>query len=196
MKPIAVIFALLFAILVTGSFHEDGLEDTMDGFGGGWTKDQKLEIMKDSRIGTYGAISIWFALTLKFLLLNECNNTFNAILIAHPLSRSIATGYLYFLPYVRLDDSSNVKPLAKKQNGVDFSIAKITGCTAFALVLTHSFWIFSILILFSILWGLWLNEQIGGFTGDVLGATQRLSEIIIYTILLMGQIEYPTPYRL
>ena len=68
-KTIALIFSLLFAILLTGAFHEDGLIDTADGLGGGWSKDQKLEIMKDSRIGTYGAIAIWFALSLKLILL-------------------------------------------------------------------------------------------------------------------------------
>ena len=97
-KTIAVLFSLLFAILLTGAFHEDGLLDTTDGLGGGWSKDQKLEIMKDSRIGTYGAITLWFALTFKFILLAEIDNTFVALLIAHPLSRSIATGFLYFLP--------------------------------------------------------------------------------------------------
>ena len=55
---ISVIFSLGAGILITGAFHEDGLADTFDGFGGGWTKDKILEIMKDSRIGTYGTISL------------------------------------------------------------------------------------------------------------------------------------------
>ena len=78
-KTIAVIFSLLITILLTGAFHEDGLIDTVDGLGGGWSKDQKLEIMKDSRIGTYGAIALWFSLSLKWIFLTKIDNTFLAL---------------------------------------------------------------------------------------------------------------------
>ena len=55
---ISIIIAIATGILITGAFHEDGFADTFDGFGGGWTKEKILEIMKDSRIGAYGAISV------------------------------------------------------------------------------------------------------------------------------------------
>ncbi len=184
-KTIAVIFSLLFAILLTGAFHEDGLLDTADGLGGGWSKDHKLEIMKDSRIGTYGAIALWFALALKFVLLAEIDNTFVTLLIAHPLSRSIATGFLYFLPYVRSDDTTKAKPLAQKQSNVDFFISQTTGISTLILILPHALWLVVCLISFSILWGWFLKKQLGGFTGDTLGATQQLSEILIYIVLFV-----------
>tara|TARA_B100000676_G_C18046651_1_gene828448 strand:+ start:1549 stop:2001 length:453 start_codon:yes stop_codon:yes gene_type:complete len=143
--------------LLTGAFHEDGLVDTIDGLGGGWSKDQKLKIMKDSRIGTYGAVALWFSLSLKFIFLTEINNTFVALLIAHPLSRSTATGFLYFLTYVRLDETSKAKPLAQKQNNIDFFVSQATGIAALLLILSHALILFSILIVFSTL-GLVVKE--------------------------------------
>ena len=185
-KAIAIIFSLLITILLTGAFHEDGLIDTADGLGGGWSKDQKLEIMKDSRIGTYGSVALWFALSLKFTFLAEIDNTFVALLIAHPLSRSTATGFLYFLQYVRSDETNKVKPLAQKQNNIDFFVSQTTGIATLSLILSHALLLFGILIVFSNIWGWWLKKQLGGFTGDTLGATQQLSEILIYMVLLLA----------
>jgi adenosylcobinamide-GDP ribazoletransferase len=182
-KTIAVIFSLLFAILLTGAFHEDGLIDTADGLGGGWSKDQKLEIMKDSRIGTYGAIAIWFSLSLRLIFLTEIDNTFLAFLIAHPLSRSTATGFLYFSSYVRSDNTSKAKPLAQKQNKMDFLVSQTTGISTLILINSHALLLLGSLIAFGILWGWFLKKQLGGFTGDTLGATQQLSEILIYIII-------------
>ena len=182
-KTIAVIFSLLFAILLTGAFHEDGLIDTADGLGGGWSKDQKLEIMKDSRIGTYGAIAILFSLSLRLIFLTEIDNTFLAFLIAHPLSRSTATGFLYFSPYVRSDNTSKAKPLAQKQNKMDFLVSQTTGISTLILINSHALLLLGSLIAFGILWGWFLKKQLGGFTGDTLGATQQLSEILIYIII-------------
>ena len=68
---IAIIFSMLASVLITGAFHEDGLADTCDGFGGGWSKNKILEIMKDSRIGTFGVVGLILVLLLKFLTLNE-----------------------------------------------------------------------------------------------------------------------------
>ena len=184
-KSIAVIFSLLITILLTGAFHEDGLIDTIDGLGGGWSKDQKLKIMKDSRIGTYGAVALWFSLSLKFIFLKEIDNTFFALLIAHPLSRSTATGFLYFSQYVRTDETNKAKPLAQKQNNIDFFVSQATGIATLLLILSHALLLFSILIVFSIIWGWWLKKQLGGFTGDTLGATQQLSEILIYITLFL-----------
>src|SRR5689334_21574812 len=69
--PAAVLCAIAFAAFITGGFHEDGLADTFDGFGGGWTKDRVLEIMRDSRIGTYGALALVFSVLGKLTLLSS-----------------------------------------------------------------------------------------------------------------------------
>ena len=69
-QSIAVLFSMLATIYLTGAFHEDGLADSADGMGGGWDRQQILTIMKDSRLGTYGAIALFSALLAKYHLLN------------------------------------------------------------------------------------------------------------------------------
>ena len=68
---LSILISMLFAVLLTGAFHEDGLADVCDGFGGAFTIEKKLAIMKDSRLGTYGAVGIWFVLSLKFFTLTK-----------------------------------------------------------------------------------------------------------------------------
>ncbi len=186
---IAVVLTMLFGILLTGSFHEDGLADTCDGFGGGWTKKQKLEIMKDSRLGTFGAVAIWFALALKLislLSLAALGAEFVIIgtLVAHPLSRSVSTSVIFFLPYVNDEMNSKVKPLAEKQHLFDFGLSLIIGLFAMCLVLDIAI-LLTVSLIFTYCSLIWLfKKQIGGFTGDTLGATQQISELIIYLVLV------------
>ena len=65
--PVAIILSLIISVLITGAFHEDGFADTCDAFGGGWTKKKILEIMKDSRLGTYGVIGLLLLISLKIV---------------------------------------------------------------------------------------------------------------------------------
>ncbi len=193
---IAIIISMLMGVLLTGSFHEDGLADTCDGFGGGWEKQQKLSIMKDSRLGTYGAMALWFVLTIKYVLLMELaelaeleilhpNIVIIGLLIAHPLSRSISTSMIYCLPYVTDEEQSKVKPLAEKQFLSDFSISLIIGGIGLFFISNVITIIISLLVTFILLRLLFI-KQIGGFTGDTLGATQQISELIIYAAILVG----------
>lgn len=186
---IALLISMLMSILLTGSFHEDGLADTCDGFGGGWEKQQKLNIMKDSRLGTYGAVALWFVLMLKFFLLSELENQAELIvvslLIAHPLSRSLSTSMIYCLTYVADEEQSKVKPLAEKQFFSDFTISLIIGCLGLFLI-TNAFTVIMSLLLTFVLLRMLFLKQIGGFTGDTLGATQQISELVIYAAILVG----------
>ncbi|MEE3208692.1 MAG: adenosylcobinamide-GDP ribazoletransferase, partial [Pseudomonadota bacterium] len=99
-QDVAVLISIAISLLLTGCFHEDGLADTCDGLGGGWTREQKLSIMKDSRIGTYGAAALWVSLTLKFVVLSQLINPVLALLVAHPLSRIIPTVFIAAMSYV------------------------------------------------------------------------------------------------
>ena len=182
---IAVLLSMIFGVFLTGCFHEDGLADTCDGLGGGWTVRQKLQIMKDSRIGTYGAIGLWSILTLKFASLTQLNNPFIAILIAHPLSRVMPTILTALLPYVTEESDSKVKPLAESIRMSDAVFAMLTGAAALLLVSKQAAAIVVLLIIIAILARLFLRKQIGGFTGDALGATQQVSEVGIYLVLLV-----------
>ncbi len=114
---VAIFFSMLFGIFLTGCFHEDGLADTCDGFGGGWNAQQKLAIMKDSRIGSYGATALWFALALKYTFLNnlvELSITYTTLIIiaVHPISRSVSTIMIFILHYVT-DSKTTVDPIVK-----------------------------------------------------------------------------------
>jgi len=117
---LSIIFSMLITIIVTGSFHEDGLADCCDAFGGGWSKEKILTIMKDSRLGTYGVVGLIAALSIKFILILElCSayyTPFVAIIFiaAHSTSRFMAVTVMQQLPYVQDIDTSKSKPLADR----------------------------------------------------------------------------------
>ncbi|WP_439504516.1 adenosylcobinamide-GDP ribazoletransferase [Sediminibacterium sp.] len=117
---LAILFSMIATILLTGSFHEDGFADCCDAFGGGWTNEKILTIMKDSRLGTYGVVGLILILSLKFLLLLELMQFFSIELVAtvlitaHANSRFWATNIMQQLPYVQDIDSSKSKPLADR----------------------------------------------------------------------------------
>src|SRR5436190_21504127 len=93
-SEIAVVLSIIAGILVTGAFHEDGFADVCDGFGGGWTKDKILLIMKDSRVGAFGVIGIISMLAAKYLLLRELPSFTPEL--NHPI-RLIFYNYRYFI---------------------------------------------------------------------------------------------------
>lgn len=188
---LAIVFSMLVSVLLTGCFHEDGLADTCDGFGGGWTQEQKLNIMKDSRLGTYGAVALWFLLTIKFLLLSSLSSNIipMALLVAHPVSRSLSSCLIFMLPYVTQDKASKVKPLAKKQSFFDLKINFIIGSLALLLVMPIAFTLVISLLILVFIIKFFLHKQIQGFTGDTLGASQQIAELMVYLILLVGVVE-------
>ena len=182
-QNVAVLISIAISLLLTGCFHEDGLADTCDGLGGGWTREQKLSIMKDSRIGTYGAAALWVSLTLKFVVLSQLINPVLALLVAHPLSRIIPTVFIAAMSYVSDADTSKAKPLAESGSGADTAIAIITGLTALIFI-NNPFIILLVLLVLAGVAYVFLKRQIGGFTGDALGAVQQVSELAIYLSLL------------
>lgn len=182
-QNVAVLISIAISLLLTGCFHEDGLADTCDGLGGGWTREQKLSIMKDSRIGTYGAAALWVSLTLKFVVLSQLINPVLALLVAHPLSRIIPTVFIAAMSYVSDVDTSKAKPLAESGSGADTAIAIITGLIALMFINNPFIILFVLLVLAGVAY-VFLKRQIGGFTGDALGAVQQVSELAIYLSLL------------
>lgn len=180
---IALLISMLVSVLMTGCFHEDGLADTCDGFGGGWTAQQKLSIMKDSRIGTYGAVGLWMVLMFKYQTLMQTPSIIIALLVAHPLSRSLSTSMIYFMTYVTDEEKAKVKPLAEKQYFSDFLVALSVGLLGLLLVPDFALLIIASLVVLFILLRWLFIRQIGGFTGDALGASQQISEVVIYLLL-------------
>ena len=188
---LAVLAAMASTLLLTGAFHEDGWGDMVDGFGGGWDKAQILTIMKDSRIGSYGAIGIVLMLLAKAAALIELAGTSPAtaalaLLVAHPLSRLAATTVLHALPYARSDDGSKAAPVAQRLNRAELAMASAFGLLP-ALVLLTPLQTLAVLALAALV-TLWLARlflrRLGGHTGDLLGAVQQAAELACYVGIL------------
>jgi adenosylcobinamide-GDP ribazoletransferase len=184
--PLAVLAGMAGTLLVTGAFHEDGLADSIDGFGGGWSREDVLRIMKDSRIGSYGAIGIGLALLAKFealtILTPSPAMAFAAALIAaHSVSRFASTTLIYFLDYARDDDSSKSKPLATRMGRGELALAGVFGLAPCLLLPAAQAAAALLLVgLVTVLAARHFVRRIGGYTGDCLGAVQQLAELAFY----------------
>jgi adenosylcobinamide-GDP ribazoletransferase len=184
-NSISLWLAMAFSLLLTGAFHEDGLADTADGFGGAFVREKKISIMKDSRIGTYGAAALVMALLGKYLLLIENTQIALSMLIAYALSRAVAASLVFDMRYVADDDGSKSKPLANNQSKTDLVILLTTCFPIFFLLhWQKAILIIAALILVRYAAKFYFQKQIGGYTGDCLGAAQQISELVIYLLLL------------
>ena len=187
-KEIALLLSMVASILTTGAFHEDGFADVCDGFGGGWTKEKILLIMKDSRLGTYGVIGVGLILLLKWTSLNQLPAaTIVITLIAgHAISRLNAVSLIFTDEYAREDDTSKTKPLATKMSTGGLVFAVITGLLPLLLFNNVYVWI-TLLPLLLVRWyfSRYFKKWIGGYTGDCLGAVQQVSEVVFYLSLLV-----------
>lgn len=185
---INIALLIVISLLLTGAFHEDGLADMADGIGGGMTIEKRLAIMKDSRIGTYGASTLFMALTLKLLLLIEIvqiNELIPSVILAYSLSRALAASLIYDLPYVADTDISKSNPLANKQTSFELTLLLIIGITPLLLFsLTTALLILLNIFVFRMLFKRWLLRILGGYTGDCLGACQQISELLIYLVII------------
>lgn len=178
--------AIAFSLLLTGAFHEDGLADTADGFGGAFAREKKLAIMKDSRLGTYGGAALLMALGGKYLLLSENPQIATSLLLAYALSRTTAASLIFSMQYVADTDISKSKPLANNQSIRDLLILIACALPAIFLVDWQQLLIItSLLIALHFSARYYFNKQIGGYTGDCLGATQQIAELSIYLALLI-----------
>lgn len=184
----ALVLTMAFSLLLTGAFHEDGLTDMADGIGGGMTVERRLSIMKDSRIGTYGAATLVMALLAKFVLWSELVHLPDfglVIVVAYTTSRALAATLIYDMPYVSDSDTSKSKPLANKQSSSEVAILLFTaGVVSLFLGVMQTSFIVIVLFVFRFAFKRWLTKRIGGFTGDCLGAAQQLSELLVYLTLI------------
>ena len=177
---LAVIFSMGATLLLTGAFHEDGLADAVDGLGGGWSQEQVLAIMKDSRIGSYGAAALVMALLTKFVVLTHVPPAWlpAVLVVGHSLSRFAAVLLIHFQTYVR--EAGKAKPLAQHILPGELLLAAIFGLAPVMLLPLHLLWA---LLPVTLVW-LWfsrkLQQRLGGYTGDCLGAMQQLCELAFY----------------
>ena len=191
-NEVGIILTMIFAVLITGGFHEDGLADFADSTGA-WTTTRKLEIMRDSRIGTYGALALILALLLTaFALIDiatEAAQNMNttvlvatSLVVAHVLSRWSSLVLIFTTQYAR-DDAANKVFV----DGVNLQRVLIGSFIGFSVLIVAC--IVSItsvmvsLVVTCIVIALarrWFIKSVGGITGDCLGAANKLVEISVY----------------
>jgi adenosylcobinamide-GDP ribazoletransferase len=196
---IAVGLALAAGVLLTGAFHEDGLSDYADALGA-TGKQQALAIMKDSRVGVFGVVTLLLVLLLKYAALLSLLGTHSAVyagvaLVAgHVVSRVLAVSVMVTLPYARTDASSKARPVAQPATR-DFALRAlavalpaglpvlgvliVAGAHANSLVAA-----LAIALIVRVYLGWQFAQRLGGYTGDCLGAMQQLTELGFYLGLL------------
>jgi adenosylcobinamide-GDP ribazoletransferase len=181
---VGIAFSMIAGILVTGAFHEDGFADVCDGFGGGWTKEKILLIMKDSRIGAFGAIGLIAILGTKFLVLKELapGSFFIVVLIAaHSLSRCMPVLVMQTSRYAGDMDTSKSGSMTSRRIGAGGPvIAIVLGLAPFILLPLRFLPAIAPALIVTWLMYRYFVRWIGGYTGDCLGAIQQVSEIVIY----------------
>ncbi len=187
---VAVILSVAVTIRLTGAFHEDGWADTCDGLGGGWDRLQVLTIMKDSRIGTYGSAGLMLMLLAKVAALIELASVSPttaalALLVAHALSRLASTSLIHTLAYVREDELSKSKPLARALSPGELATASLFGALPLLLLPPLASVMALAAAALTTLWAARVfQRRLGGYTGDCLGAAQQGSELVIYLAIL------------
>ena len=190
MSPtVSALLAVAAMVILTGGLHEDGLADAADGLGA-QTREQALAIMRDSRIGTFGVMALFFVLSLRVVALSYAGSSIEAVcmlIAAAAGSRAVMPALMYGLPPARSDGLGRAAGHPDRKRVVD---AGALG----ALIVVAALWP---------IWGLlaiacacaaaavvgWLaRRRLGGHTGDVLGAAQQLSE----TAILLSYVAAPT----
>ena len=184
--PVAIVFALATGVAVTGAFHEDGLADTIDGIGAA-ASDRKraLEIMRDSRLGTYGTIALVAALALKFAALAALPalGICVALVAGHGLSRLSSVLAMQTGSYVREDGAGT--PVAGPLGGFAWFMVLLTGLLLTAGLASLLSPAAALLALGGAAAGhvamrLYYEPRLNGYTGDTLGAVQQASEVGLY----------------
>jgi adenosylcobinamide-GDP ribazoletransferase len=180
-SPLAAGLALAATLVATGCLHEDGLADTVDGLGGGKTREHKLEIMRDSRLGTYGTCALMVSFTLRWSALTSIADPLavaTALMAAHASARATLPAFMRFVPQARADGLSADAGRPPRESIV---AAGLLGVIALGLGLGPTSATIGLLLLSSAVVVIaWLSlKQIGGQTGDVLGALEQINEILI-----------------
>lgn len=190
-NAIAVVASLTAGVIITGAFHEDGFADTFDGFGGGWTTEKILEIMKDSTIGTYGTVALILLFAFKILslyaLLPQLEKegwwmVFLFFILYHSLARLTSGNIVFISQYAREDLTSKVKPVEKHATRTEIIFSYVLGLTPltiFAIINPIVCIVLLPLFLLIVEGNRYFKKWINGYTGDCLGCIEQLAEVLI-----------------
>jgi adenosylcobinamide-GDP ribazoletransferase len=192
---VAALLALAATLVLTGAFHEDGLADTLDALGGAVPRERALLIMKDSRIGSYGAAAMVLSLGARAALMAAlCTRPWAAaaaaMVLSHGLGRAAAVALMALLPYAGDADHAKAKPLATAIGWAQWTVALgwaavlVSGAVACEAIEPSR----AAVVLFAVAAVVlamrrWLRRRLGGYTGDTLGACEQLSELAVLLAL-------------
>lgn len=180
--PPAAVLATAAAVLCTGGFHEDGLADTADGLGGGQDAARRLTIMKDSRIGSYGALALGLVLIARVVLLGAMKPGFGAwaLIAAGGAARAAAVAVMAALPYAGDPEAAKVKPVADGVGRGEAVVAlALGGWPLLFFGLEKALLALLLAAVAASGMALIARRLIGGITGDVLGAVEQLAEVAV-----------------
>jgi adenosylcobinamide-GDP ribazoletransferase len=208
---VAALLAVAVTVWLTGAFHEDGLADTLDALGGYVPRERALAIMKDSRIGTYGAAALVLSLGLRVALLGSLAavdplGAALALVAAHVVGRTAAVMVMAWLPYAGDAEHAKAKPLATAVDAASVQWAAVWGLALLAgLALADASvgladgqagdlslldgmsmrWLWVLAATAGVVWAMrrWLTQRLGGYTGDALGATEQFTEMAVLLVL-------------
>ncbi|MBP1619083.1 MAG: cobalamin-5-phosphate synthase CobS [Bacteroidetes bacterium] len=185
---VAIVLALAARALFTGGFHEDGLGDFFDGFGGGRTKADVLRIMKDSHAGSYSVLGLIFYYLLLVSTLSSMPTSLVpfAILVADPFAKFTTCILMNLLPYARPESESKSKTTYEKLSWWKLSFAFVAGVLPLICLLNSHYWMAALFPIVTMLFIVLLaKKKIQGYTGDVCGATALLCELSFYLGILV-----------
>ncbi|MEW6204604.1 MAG: adenosylcobinamide-GDP ribazoletransferase [Pseudomonadota bacterium] len=194
---VAAVLCTVFGVMLTGAFHEDGLADTADGLGGSLDRERALDIMKDSRVGTYGALALVLIILLKVGLLATLLQLATTLVVAvavfaaHVFSRFLPLFIIRSLPHVGDTQQSKSKPLADQIGNSSLWAAALWAGLAlgplYMLAPGMPWWagLLGAVVALGYMFRL-LKRRLAGFTGDGLGATQQLCEVAFYFGLVVA----------
>lgn len=192
-QTIATFLLIYLSVLVTRALHIDGLADTLDGLMGGRDRSSRLAIMKDSRLGTAGALGIVFVLFMKYLCLNNLfeGDRIAALLVAPVTARWAQTLMVFNANYGREEGMGKVFVGHLRSSGLAAATAVAVGLSAFVIVRldAHSVLLFFIVmcgvVLLTFLGKRYLVRKLGGVTGDAIGAMSELNEALVFLLFVI-----------
>jgi adenosylcobinamide-GDP ribazoletransferase len=190
-RPVTALFVVVFLVLLTGGFHEDGLADAADGLGGGWSREQILRIFKDSRIGSYGGAALFLALLARVLLIASLPlpRVTAYLIAAHVLCRWSTLPLSFYLPPARDhgDDGASAGQGARIARLTTAGTLMLGTLVSLVISIVALHWraiaAMGAAVIVTLASGVYYRRKIGGVTGDCFGATNQLTEI---AVLLTG----------
>ena len=190
---VAAVLCIAATIYITGAFHEDGWADACDGLGGATSRERAFEIMKDSRIGTYGTVGLVLMLGLKLATLASMSDTravAAALIVGHTMSRFCSAALIWRMDYAK--EEGKAKPLGHRMSTPEFAMAACTAGFVWLVAGLIGWLSWSSLVaaaLAAAAASFWMarvfKRRLGGYTGDCLGACQQLSEACFYSGVLL-----------